>query len=134
MNISKILLKNGIKEMVFDNEAYFKNNIEQALAIKLNDSISTVREEVSARLFETNERIEKSPKLSQFIDFIQNFKAGNFIFEDGSVININEKEKDLIKNLFESLNIKNKNKMIQEIFKNGSVFKQHVSFAKTIGK
>lgn len=133
MDISKLLLKNGIKEMVSENETYFKNNIEKVLALKLNDSIFSVRESVCAKLFEENKTVENSENLYQFINFVTNFKPGNFLFEDGSVININEKEKELVKKLFESLNSENKTKMIQEIFKNGSVFKQHVSFAKTIG-
>jgi hypothetical protein len=59
MNIAKTLLKNGIKEMISENEEYFKQNIEQALAVKLNDSIASVREEVSNRLFEKTETTDE---------------------------------------------------------------------------
>ena len=134
MNISKTLLKNGIKEILSENDNYFKTNIEQALAVKLNDSISSVREEVCSRLFEDTETIQSSSNLSEFINFIQSFKAGNFIFEDGSVINITENEKELVKNLFENLNTKNKNLMVNQLFTNSTTFKQHIEFAQQTRK
>lgn len=134
MNLTKILLKNGIKEMLSENEEHFEKNIQQALSLKLNDCIFSVRKEVSNRLFENNETTIKTPELLEFIDFINKFTPGNFLFKDGSVININEKEKDLVKNLFESLNTENRKLFTQEIFKNGLAFKQHIELAKQTGK
>jgi hypothetical protein len=131
MNITRTLLKNGIKEMLSENEEYFKQNIEQALAVKLNDSIFSVRQEVSNRLFETNEETDNSIELQEFLNFMEKFESGRIILKDESVINITEKEKELIKNLFESLNVENRKKMTQEIFKDGSTLKQHIQFAQT---
>jgi len=131
MNITRTLLKNGIKEMLSENEEYFKQNIEQALAVKLNDSIFSVRQEVSNRLFETNEETDNSIELQEFLNFMEKFESGRIILKDESVINITEKEKELIKNLFESLNVENRKKMTQEIFKDGPTLKQHIQFAQT---
>jgi len=134
MDISKTLLKNGIKEMLSENEAYFKQNIEQALAVKLNESIFSVREEVSNRLFENEQSTEETADLQKFIHFMENFEGGKVILKDNSVINITENEKELVKNLFESLNSENRKRMTQEIFNNTTTFKQHIKFAQETRK
>ncbi len=115
--------------MLTENEEHFKQNIEQVLSIKLNDSIHAVRQEVSEKLFENSIETSNSNELNEFVNFIEKFTEGKYSLKDGSIINITENEKELIKNLFESLNAKNRSKMIQEIFNSGSVFKQHLEFA-----
>lgn len=134
MNISRTLLKNGIKEMISENEEYFKQNIEQALAVKLNDSIFAVRQEVANRLFEETQDTKPSEQLQEFVNFVETFKPGKFSFKDGSVLNITEKEKELLKNLFENLNAKNRDQMLNEIFANSLNFKQHIEFAQLTRK
>jgi hypothetical protein len=130
MNIARTLLKNGIKEMISENEEYFKQNIEQALAVKLNDSIASVREEVSNRLFEKTETTDSTPELNGFLHFMENFEPGKIILKDQSLINITENEKELIKSLFESLNPENRKRMTKEIFENTASVRQHIEFAK----
>ena len=134
MNISRTLLKNGIKEMISENEEYFKQNIEQALAVKLNDSIFAVRQEVANRLFEETQDTKPSEQLEEFVNFVEKFKPGKFSFKDGSVLNITEKEKELLKDLFENLNAKNRDQMLNEIFANSLNFKQHIEFAQQTRK
>ena len=134
MNISRTLLKNGIKEMISENEEYFKQNIEQALAVKLNDSIFAVRQEVANRLFEETQDTKASEQLEEFVNFVETFKPGKFSFKDGSVLNITEKEKELLKDLFQNLNAKNRDQMLTEIFANSLNFKQHIEFAQQIRK
>ena len=134
MNISSTLLKNGIKEMISENEESFKQNIEQALAVKLNDSIFAVRQEVANRLFEETQDTKSSEQLQEFVNFVQNFKPGKFSFKDGSVLNITEKEKELVKDLFENLNAKNRDQMLNEIFASSLNFKQHIEFAQQTRK
>lgn len=128
-NTTKVLLKNGINEMLSENGEYFKQNIEQALAVKLNDSINTVRQSVSQRLFDTETLTENNQDIQNFISFFENFREGKYSFKDGSVINITENEKDKVKDLFESLNPNNRTYMAQEIFQTITKFKQHVEFA-----
>jgi len=134
MNIARTLLKNGIKEIISENEEYFKQNIEQALAVKLNDSIFAVRQEVANRLFEETQDTKPSEQLQEFVNFIETFKPGKFSFKDGSVLNITEKEKELVKDLFENLNAKNRDQMINEIFNSTLNFKQHIEFAQQTRK
>ena len=127
--ITQILLKNGIKEMLSENEEHFKQNIEQALAVKLNDSIAEVRHSVSNRLFENESLTSNDKDLNEFVNFIQNFKPGKYTFKDSTNLNITEKEMVLVKNLFESLSPKNRINMSKEVLSNLKNFRQHVEFA-----
>lgn len=132
MNPSKILLKNGIREMVSENEANFKTNIEQALALKLNNSIQEARESFANKILVKDGITPETNELKEFLDFIQNAGPGKIIFQDDSVININDLELEKIKNLFESLNPKNRIIMAQEILKNAKSFKEHIQFAEKV--
>jgi len=127
--ITQILLKNGIKEMLSENESHFKQNIEQALAVKLNDSIAEVRHSVSNRLFENESLTTNDKDLQEFVNFIQNFKPGKYTFKDSTNLNITEKEMVLVKNLFESLSPKNRINMSKEVLGSLKNFRQHVEFA-----
>lgn len=127
--ITQILLKNGIKEMLSENESHFKQNIEQALAVKLNDSIAEVRHSVSNRLFENESLTSNDKDLQEFVTFIQNFKPGKYTFKDSTNLNITEKEMVLVKNLFESLSPKNRINMSKEVLGSLKNFRQHVEFA-----
>ena len=70
--------------------------------------------------------------LSEFIDFVNNFKSGNYKFQNGSNINITDSDILHIKNLFESLNVKNRERMISELFTDGTTFKQHLTFSQKV--
>jgi hypothetical protein len=112
-----------------ENEKHFQENITQALAIKLNDCIDDVKKSVSKKLLEKKIVTNSSSQLNEFISFIEEFKEGKFLFQDGSSINITENEMKIIKMLFESLNAENREKMICDIFKSSNEFKQHLKFA-----
>jgi CTP-dependent riboflavin kinase len=132
MTLTKILLKNGIKEMISENEDHFKKNIEYALSLKLNDSIREVKNTVSEKLFENHAFTKNSEELQEFIKFTQEAGQGKAIFQDGSLLNITEKQIELVKSLFESLNAKNRTHMVKEVLQSSTKFKQHVNFAEKI--
>jgi len=134
MDISRVLLKNGIQEMIYDNKQDFKYSLEQALSIKLNESIKEAKNEFTKHLLDKDLQTSSSSSLNEFVSFIKNFDSGKYIFKDGSIINITESEKEAIKNLFESLNPENRSKMVQEIFETPASFKDHLNFAKEIRK
>lgn len=129
MDTTRLLLQNGIKSMLVEEDADFQQNITQALALKLNDSISTIKKAVSEKIFEKSESTESSLELNEFLEFINSFKEGKYTFQDGSNININESQIESIKKLFESLNSTNRQLMVCEIFKSPATFKQHLDFA-----
>jgi uncharacterized protein YozE (UPF0346 family) len=128
MTLTKILLKNGIKEMISENEDHFKKNIEYALSLKLNDSIREVKNTV----FENHTFTKNSEELQEFVKFTQEAGEGKAIFQDGSLLNITEKQIELVKTLFECLNPKNRAHMVKEVLQSSAKFKQHVEFAEKI--
>lgn len=118
--------------MISENEDYFKKNITDALAVKLNDCIFAVRQDVSNRLFEHTESTPETAEIVEFVSFVNSFQPGKFKFKDDSIINITENEVKGLTVLFESLNAANKLKMAQDIFNTSNTFKQHVDFAQRI--
>jgi hypothetical protein len=127
-SISKILLKNGVNGLLDKEDEYFKENICQALALKLNESMQSVLQDASSLMLVTNKQTEHTPELVEFLDFINNFKSGKYEFKNNSVINITESEIESIKNLFEALDVENRQKMIKEIFEDSQKFKNHIDF------
>lgn len=130
MNTTQILLKNGIKSILFENEENFKSNVVQTLAIKLNDSINETRQEMQKNLFSEEYLTQKSPNIEYFVSFLEAFRPSKFTFQDGSILNITEENVKDIKELFEQLNPTSREKMASEIFENALTFKQHIDFSK----
>jgi len=130
--VTKILLKNGINEMIRENELYFKENITQTLAIKLNSAINEAKNSFyNQMLLPKQQKTKDTKSLKVFVSFLESFKPGKFKFKDDSVINITEADIESIKKLFENLNSKNREKMVKEIFENPTIFKQHIEFSKS---
>jgi hypothetical protein len=127
-SISKILLKNGVNGLLDKEDEYFKENICQALALKLNESMQSVLQDASSLMLVTNKQTEHTSELVEFLDFINNFKSGKYEFKNNSVINITESEIESIKNLFEALDVENRQKMVKEIFEDSQKFKNHIDF------
>lgn len=127
-NITKTLVKNGLKGLAALEEDYFKENITHALAFKLNESIDEIYKDCSAKLLYSKFVTEQSEGLTNFINFIENFKPGKYEFQNKSLLNITDSDVESIKNLFETLNPKNRQKMVNEIFTDVDTFKNHVDF------
>jgi hypothetical protein len=132
MEIKKILLKNGLKSMLYENETHFKNNIIQVLAMKLNDCIDDSRTEVQKNLLMKEELTENTSNMQYFLSFLEAFKPGKFTFKDGSVLNINEESVRDIKELFEQLNPTSRKKLVSNIFESSDNFVQHIQFSKKV--
>ena len=133
-NTTSLLLKHGIEGLLEENENYFQSNIAQVLAIKLNESFSEIKESVSKNLLFTENTTASTSELNNFLDFVSNFKPGNYKFKNGSSINITESDMNLLTNLFESLNPHNRQIMVSEIFTDGAKFKQHLTFSQKVSK
>lgn len=134
MDTNALLLKHGLESLIAENDSAFKQKISQALALKLNNSFKEIKENVSQKLLFQTLATDPTPELNEFVDFIQNFKSGNYTFKNGSIINISESEVEELKGLFESLSPKNRQKMVSEIFNSGIIFKQHIEFSKKAKK
>lgn len=131
---TNILLKHGINSLFLENQEFFKQNITQALAIKLHESFSEIKKEICHNLLLDTETTNSSENLKEFVDFLNHFKPGNYKFKNGSSINISESDVESLKSLFESLNIENREKMVSEILTDGTAFKQHVNFSQKVTK
>jgi hypothetical protein len=131
-NTTHLLLKHGLKYLVLENQDLFKQNITQALAIKLHESFDEIKKEICQNLLFVQKQTESSDELNEFVDFINNFKSGTYKFKNGSSINISESDVKSLKCLFESLSPKNRKQMVLEILTDGSAFKQHVSFSQKV--
>jgi hypothetical protein len=130
--ITKTLLKNVIFEMLREDEEYFKQNIIQALSIKLNDCITETKQSICKKLMLSEPQLtENNTMISGFVSFLESFEPGKFKFKDESIINITESDIENIKVLFEKLNGKNRLRMVNEVFKNPNNFKQHINFSKS---
>jgi hypothetical protein len=131
-NITTTLLKNSIEGLLSKNEKFFKQNLTQALAIKLHESFLQVKNNVSKKLLYTEEQTPDSIELKEFIDFTKNFNPGIYKFKNGFSINISESDVVLLKKLFESLSPENRQKMVSEILTNEEALKQHLTFSQKV--
>jgi hypothetical protein len=131
-NTTHLLLKHGIKYLFLENQDLFKQNITQALAIKLHESFGEIKKNICQNLLFTEQQTETSDELNEFVDFIENFKPGMYKFKNGSSINISESDMKSLKCLFESLSPENRKQMVSEILTDGSAFKQHVNFSQKV--
>ena len=109
MNITSLLLKHGIEGLINENENYFKQNIQQALAIKINESFAEIKENASKHLLYDDQITEDTKELTEFLNFVNNFSSKTYKFKNGFNINITESDVSMLKNLFESLNPTNRN-------------------------
>lgn len=128
MPITKLLLKNGIGGLIEKDDGYFKENICQALAFKLNESLEQTQKDAASVLLLKSFVTPESKELNEFIDFVQNFKSGRYEFKNNTVLNITESEINAVKSLFESLSSKNRQIMVQEIFNDSGTFRKHIDF------
>jgi hypothetical protein len=131
---TKLLLKHGVRSLLAENNNFFKQNIIQTLAIKLDKTVKESKNLVERKLFQRDTITENTEELREFLDFINNFKGGVYNFKNGSSINITESEIQSLKQLFESLNPQNRQKMISEIFEDGIKFKEHINFSQKVMK
>lgn len=122
------LLDNGIKELANLEEEYFKKNVLDALSLKLNESLKEVFVESSANMLVSRPNTKSTLELKQFIEFVENFKPGKFVFKNNSVLNIDESQIEDIKELFDLLSDKSRKIMTEEIFKDSTSFKNHIEF------
>jgi hypothetical protein len=124
-----LLLKHGIQGLISENEEFFKKNITQALALKLHESVAEIKTDVAKSLLDKQYVTRPSTEITEFVEFLNKFQGGTYKFKNGSSINITESEIQLLKQLFESLNPNNRQKMVSEILTDGAAFKQHIEFS-----
>lgn len=125
-DISYKLIKNGLQALTEQEDGYFKKNIVQSLSIKLNRAIKDVYGETKKNLM-LKEEISKSTKeLNAFLTILE--KKEKIQLKNNSIINITDNDATALKELFEHLNPKNRQKMVENVFDSATSFRQHIEF------
>jgi hypothetical protein len=130
-NISNTLLKNGLQNLIYEDDEAFKKSLIDTLSLKLNDAIADVEKSFKSEMMYETEKFEESEDVKSFIKFIENYdpKLNNsLVLKDNCKIHIKENEFDAIKKLFDSLNPKNRKTLVETSLKSVSSFKQNVDF------
>jgi Ca2+-binding EF-hand superfamily protein len=129
-----LLIKHGVQSLFAEENDFFKQNITHSLALKLHESISETKKEVQKHLLESETITDNTQELQEFVQFIDKFNPGFYTFKNGTSINITESEVQQLKKLFESLNPKNRQRMVSEIFTDIIKFKEHINFSQKVSK
>jgi hypothetical protein len=130
-DISTLILENGIKSLIYDSEESFKKSVINSLSLKLNDAINEAHYDTASTLMVKEENTNNSQNLSNFINFVENYdpKLNNKIkLKNESYINISENDFDSLVSLFNQLNTKNREIMLEEIFTSPTEIKRNIEF------
>lgn len=129
--ISTLILENGIKALIYESEKPFRKSIVNSLSLKLNDAINEAKYSTASALLSKEETTKPSENLNNFINFIENYdpKNNNKIkLKNESYINITENEFNSLVSLFNQLNTKNREFMLEEIFTSPTQIKKNIEF------
>ncbi len=129
---TQILLKHGVENLILENHEFFKQNITQALALKLHESFKEIKKNITEKLLTTEKETQNTSELKEFVEFINFFSPGIYKFKNGSSINISESDMQSLKSLFEALSPENRKNMVSQIFEDGTTFKQHINFSQKV--
>jgi hypothetical protein len=138
--LSSLILKQGIKDLLLEEDSAFKKSLTDCLSLKLNYALSEVNEQLHNNFFNKTEITESNEDLNYFIEFIEKYdsKFNNRLkLKNESYININESDFEALTKLFDSLSPKNRKFMLEEILQTPHKLKKHLEFyrnAQTICK
>ena len=130
-NLPNLILKNGIKNLLEENDSSFKKSLVDCLSIKLNTAIKEVESEFKTKIFESKEETKATPEILEFANFVENYnsKRNNRLkLKNQSYINISEQELKSLVGLFECLSASNRQKMLEEILESPAKLKSNIEF------
>lgn len=131
MNLSTIILKNGINSLIYENDDSFKKSLINSLSFKLNEAVKEVKKEFSSKILISKETVDVDKNVSIFLEFVENYnpKTNKTLkCKNNTTININENDLLKIKVLFDSLNSKNKKIMVKELLEDQAGLKKTLEF------
>lgn len=128
-----MMLKNGFHYLLEENETQFKKSLIDVLSFKLNESVEYLNFQFKKSLLKDLKfkETENTPEMNTFINFLESYDSKNcskIKLKNESLINITENEVKAIKSLFDTLNVKNRQKMAEDIFKDQQTFQEHLEF------
>jgi len=131
MNLSTIILKSGINSLMYESDDSFKKSLVNSLSFKLNEAVKEVQKELSSKILLIKDSTEINEDILMFLEFIDNYNPKtnkNLKCKNGTTINITENDLTKIKFLFDSLNSKNRQMMVKELFENQGGLKRTLDF------
>lgn len=130
-DLNSIILKNGIKALMTENEEAFKKSLINSLSLKLNSAISEVETSYKQKMMFMEEQTKDSDDIKYFINFVENYDSkikNKLKLKNESLINITESELDSLKYLFNTLNAGNREKMVEQILSTPNGLKNTLQF------
>lgn len=129
--ITNLILKNGIKSLIFESEIAFKKSLLNSLSIKLNNAIFEVENSFKEKMFESKFYTELDEDMKYFIEFVENYdsKINNKLkLKNNTTINIKDTEMKDLKEFFNSLNPSNRKVLVKSILENSGELKNNLNF------
>ena len=132
-DFSDIVLRSGIQSLIYESDGAFKKSLINTLSFKLNEAIKDVKQSFASSLFHKETKTNATPEIEYFINFVENYdsKTNNLLkLKNHSSINIKDHELEILKEMFDCLNIKNRQLMVEELLKNENGIKKQITFYK----
>jgi hypothetical protein len=130
-NIEKIILKNGINSILFEEEEYLKHNIQKVLVLKLKNLFEETYKTFCNNLLIKENETKFSKEIEKLVTFLENYDSkinNKIIFNNNSIKFLNENEVHSIKILFDKLNTKNRQLLAKNLFESNNNFEQIMEF------
>ena len=137
MELSSKILKNGIKNLLEDEDVAFKKSLSQCLTFKINEALNEVKNSLQEKLFVDKETTKLTEELEYFLNFVSKFdsKINNKLkLKNESYISLSESDFNNLVNLFDSLSPKNRQLMLEDILSTPHQLKANIEFYKSYKK
>jgi len=130
---STLILESGINDLIKENDSAFKKSLINSLSLKLNEAIKEVENEFKSKMLMSSDRYSLSDEIKEFVEFVENYdpKLKNKLkLKNGTFINISETDFNDLKEMFDTLNNKNREIFVKEITESPTKLKSNLDFYK----
>jgi hypothetical protein len=132
-DLSNIVLKNGIQSLIYESEEAFQKSLVNTLSFKLNEAINEAKNSFAQNLLVTKEETQDTKEIQYFANFVENYDPVNnysLKLKNNNSINIKEQELEILKEVFNALNSKNRQTMVSILLTDEWGIKKTISFYK----
>jgi hypothetical protein len=132
-DLSNIVLKNGIQSLIYESEEAFQKSLVNTLSFKLNEAINEAKNSFAQNLLVTKEETQDTKEIQYFANFVENYdpvKNYSLKLKNSNSINIKEQELEILKEVFNALNSKNRQTMVSILLSDEWGIKKTISFYK----
>ena len=132
-DFSNTVLKSGIQSLIYESDEAFKKSLVNTLSFKLNEAISDAKNTFAEQIFNEEMTTTSTPEIETFVNFVENYNPHNnnkLQLKNKGSINIKEQELEALKEIFNNLNPKNRQLMVEELLKNENGLRKNINFYK----